>query len=145
MNHKQRATTGERTQRVTQSPPRVHDAPPTVPDAPPRVPPIWQWSTWDPTETPPQPEGSPASRTRSKTAHLRVASAAAVRHIKQSKRHRLTKRIERMENEVHQAMAVMDAETGKVLNYRQLMQSTKHKETWSKSSKKTNSDDLQMG
>ena len=38
-----------------------------------------------------------------------------------------------MENEVHQALAVMDAETGKVLNYRQLMQSTKHKETWSKS------------
>ena len=38
-----------------------------------------------------------------------------------------------MENEVHEALAVMDAETGKVLNYRQLMQSSKHKETWSKS------------
>jgi hypothetical protein len=32
-----------------------------------------------------------------------------------------------MENEIHQAMAVMDADTGKLLNYRQLMGSTKHK------------------
>jgi len=67
VTHKQRANGGEQTQRVTQSPPRVPDAP-------------------DPTETPPQPEGSPASRTRSKTAHLRVASAAGVRHKKRSKR-----------------------------------------------------------
>jgi hypothetical protein len=37
-----------------------------------------------------------------------------------------------MENEVHKSLAIMDAETGKVLNYRQLMQSQKHKETWSK-------------
>ena len=37
-----------------------------------------------------------------------------------------------MENEVHKALVVMGAETGKVLNYRQLMQSPKHKETWSK-------------
>ena len=46
---------------------------------------------------------------------------------------RLSKCIEQMENEVHKALAVMDAEAGKVLNYRQLMQSPKHKETWSKS------------
>ena len=39
-----------------------------------------------------------------------------------------------MENEVHEALAVMDAETGEVFNYRKLMQSSKHKETWSKSS-----------
>jgi len=31
-------------------------------------------------------------------------------------------------------MAVMDADTGKLLNYRQLMRSTKHRETWSLSS-----------
>ena len=37
-----------------------------------------------------------------------------------------------MENEVHKALAIMNAEKGKVLNYRQLMQSQKHKETWSK-------------
>ena len=39
-----------------------------------------------------------------------------------------------MENEVHKALAITEAVTGKVLNYRQLMQSQKHKETWSKSS-----------
>jgi hypothetical protein len=31
-------------------------------------------------------------------------------------------------------MAVMDANTGKLLNYRQLMRSTKYRETWSLSS-----------
>jgi hypothetical protein len=33
----------------------------------------------------------------------------------------LTRRITRLENEVHQAMAVMDKDTGKLLNYRQIM------------------------
>ena len=33
-----------------------------------------------------------------------------------------------------EALAVMDADTGKMLNYRQLLQSAKHKEVWSKSS-----------
>ena len=47
---------------------------------------------------------------------------------------RLSKHIEQMGNKVHKALAIMDTETGKVLNYRQLMQSQKHKETWSKSS-----------
>ena len=47
---------------------------------------------------------------------------------------RLSKRIERMENEVHEAMSIMDAGTGNVLKYRQLLQRQKHKETWIKSS-----------
>jgi hypothetical protein len=40
---------------------------------------------------------------------------------------RLSKRIEQMENEVHKALAITEAVTGKVLNYRQLMQSQKKK------------------
>jgi hypothetical protein len=44
---------------------------------------------------------------------------------------RLTCRITRVENEVHLAMAVMDKDTGKLLNYRQLMNSPKHKKAWS--------------
>lgn len=56
-----------------------------------------------------------------------MATAATVRSIRKSKRQVLSKRIERMEIEVHQALAVMDAETGIVLKYRQLMQSMKHK------------------
>jgi hypothetical protein len=81
-------------------------------------------------------KGPLASRTRSKTANIRIENAAATRkkgHPKGNMQ-RLSKRIERMENEIHKALAIMDAETGKVLNYRQLMQSQKHKETWSKSS-----------
>jgi hypothetical protein len=71
----------------------------------------------------PQNEGPPASRTRSKTTNSKTETAAAIRTKGRPKcnRRRLSKRIERMENEVHEAMAIMDAETGKVLNYRQLM------------------------
>jgi hypothetical protein len=47
---------------------------------------------------------------------------------------RLSRCITRLENKVNQAMAVMDADTGKLLNYRQLMRSTKYKEAWSLSS-----------
>ncbi len=42
-----------------------------------------------------------------------------------------TRRITRLENKVHQAMAVMDKDTGKLLNYRQLMNSLKYKKSWS--------------
>ena len=40
----------------------------------------------------------------------------------------------KLENEVHQAMAVMDAETRNILNYKQLMRYPKHKKRWSVSS-----------
>ncbi len=43
----------------------------------------------------------------------------------------LTCRITQLENEVHQAMAVMDRDMGKLLNYRQLMNSRKYKKAWS--------------
>jgi hypothetical protein len=46
----------------------------------------------------------------------------------------LTRRITLLENEVQHAMAVMDADTGKLLNYRQLMRSTKYRQAWSLSS-----------
>ena len=38
-----------------------------------------------------------------------------------------------MEDEVYQAMAVMDASTGKMLNYRQLRRDPKYKIQWDKS------------
>ena len=84
----------------------------------------------------PHNEGPPASRTRSKTTSSKIENAAAIKTKGQPKcnMRRLSKRIERMVNEVHKALAIMDAESGKVLNYRQLMQSKKHKETWSISS-----------
>jgi hypothetical protein len=43
----------------------------------------------------------------------------------------LTCHITRLEKKVHQAMAVMDKDTGKLLNYRQLRNSPKHKKSWS--------------
>jgi hypothetical protein len=43
----------------------------------------------------------------------------------------LTRRITRLENKVHQAMAVMDKDTSKLLNYRQLMNSPKYIKSWS--------------
>ena len=38
--------------------------------------------------------------------------------------------MDRLENEVHEAMAVMDAETGKLLNYKQLMNNPKYTKKW---------------
>jgi len=46
----------------------------------------------------------------------------------------LTKKMEQMENEVHQEMAVMDDKTGQLLNYKQLLRSAKYKKRWSISS-----------
>jgi len=46
----------------------------------------------------------------------------------------LTKKMEQIENKVHQAMAVMDDETGQLLNYKQLLRSAKYKKQWSISS-----------
>ncbi len=43
----------------------------------------------------------------------------------------LTRHITQLENKVHQALAVVDVDTGKLLNYRQLMSSTKYKKAWS--------------
>ena len=88
------------------------------------------------TKPPPPPTPPPVSRTRFKrrTSKLhqpatttrpgRTKGFAAVVEQVQAKRRirrRLSQRISRMENEVHQAMAVMDKETGKLLNYRQLL------------------------
>ncbi len=46
----------------------------------------------------------------------------------------LTCKITQLENDVHQATAIMNADTGKLLNYCQLMQSTKYQDAWSLSS-----------
>ena len=74
----------------------------------------------------------PAMSTRSRVQQSNVPPpsrrpgfAAAVMRQKRHQRGmvRLSRRITRLENEVNQAMAVMDADTGKLLNYRQLMRS----------------------
>ena len=82
---------------------------------------------------------STRSRVRQSSApppSRRPGFAAAVMRQQRHQRGlvRLSRRIPRLENEVHQAMAVMDADRGKLLNYRQLMRSTKYREAWSLSS-----------
>ena len=42
--------------------------------------------------------------------------------------------IAQLESEVHQTLAVMDTDTGKLLSYRQLMRNPKSKTNWSTSS-----------
>ncbi len=95
------------------------------------LPRVSQTTTHDKT---PHNEGPPASRTRSKTTGIKTENAAAMKTKGQPNcnMQRFSKRIKQMENEVQKALEIMDVETGKVLNYRQLMQNPKHKETWSK-------------
>ena len=80
-------------------------------------------------------DAPPATRTRAGTKHLGNAAAVAkMNNTVRSYTQRLTKKMELMENEIHQAMAVMDEETGQLLNYRQLLRSAKYKKEWSISS-----------
>ena len=81
--------------------------------------------------------------TKTKTAQSRLmrptvssrskGKALAVRSITKKKM-TARQRMDRLENEVHEAMAVMDAETGKLLNYKQLMRNPKYKKKWGISS-----------
>ncbi len=90
------------------------------------------------------PAAGPATRTRSKTKLAQtIQIAAAVQELRggtaRSKRRpskqarKLAKRLIRVENEVNQAMAVMDQETGRMLNYRALLKDPKYREAWLKS------------
>ena len=47
---------------------------------------------------------------------------------------RVETKISQTENNVHQDLVVMDTDTGKILNYRQLMIKPKYKKNWSTSS-----------
>ena len=53
---------------------------------------------------------------------------------KKPTRHRLLHPINQLENEVQRALAVMDKQSGKMLNYRQLMRHPDYRKPWSLSS-----------
>jgi hypothetical protein len=81
----------------------------------------------------------PSKSTRSQTHSIAKPQTGFATAVMRQQWHqhsmvRLSQHITRLENEVHQAMAVMNADTGKLLNYCQLMQNTKYKKTWSLSS-----------
>ncbi len=72
-----------------------------------------------------QPSTTGGTRTRSMIAHNTAhAAPPASRTCSKTEAASATQqRFERMENEVHQALAVMDKETGRLLNYQQLLHS----------------------
>ena len=110
----------------------------------------------------------PATRTQSKQFksklqqptkvpnHLRPTKASAAKTTRQGKAHlvqkmfnnkrklkKVHKKIARLENEVHQALAVMDKETDKILNYRNL-NDYQNTESYGHDHPLMNSDDLRM-
>jgi hypothetical protein len=73
-------------------------------------------------------DAPPATRTGASTKNLGSAAAVMKMNNTMCKYARgLTKKMEQIENKVHQAMVVMDEETGQLLNYRQLLRSAKNK------------------
>ena len=95
----------------------------------------------------PLPASAPAANTRSKvreTQNLIKKQRALLRQTKPkrvSTLHKPTRnlrsavrRMQRVENQVHKALAVMDKKSGKMLNYRQLLRHPDYKKDWSLSS-----------
>jgi hypothetical protein len=81
------------------------------------------------------PSMSTRSRARQSNAPPPSRQPGFPAAVRRQQRHqhgmvRLSQRITRLENEVNQAMAVMDTNTGKLLNYRQLTRSIKYREAW---------------
>ena len=66
---------------------------------------------------------------------MRPGDAAAVEQRRNSKHlKQTTQNISNLEIKVHQAMIVMDEQTGQLLNYKQLMRDPKYKNNFSTSS-----------
>jgi hypothetical protein len=96
--------------------------------------------TWAQVTTAAAQVAPPSSNTCSRTRQLGVPPpthqpgfATAVMKQQQHQRGllQLTHHITKLEHKVQQAMAVMDKDVGKPLNYRQLMNSPKYKNAWS--------------
>ena len=87
------------------------------------------------------PSMSTRSRARQSSAPPPSRQPGFVAAVMRQQRHqrgmaRLTRRITRLDNEVQHTKTVMDTDTGKLLNYRQLMRSTKYRQAWNISSAK---------
>ena len=76
---------------------------------------------------------APTVSTRNKKRREQALTAMKIKSSRRRYARRLTKKMDRLENEVQQALAVMDAESGKLLNYKQLIRSPKYKKAWSRS------------
>ena len=76
-----------------------------------------------------QAETTPSIRTRVRT---RITIMANKKQTRRASAVETT--IPQLENNVHQVLAVMDADTGNLLNYRQSMKDLKYKKNWRTSS-----------
>ena len=76
-----------------------------------------------------QAETTPSIRSRART---QITILANKKQMGQASAVETT--ISQLENYVHEVLAVMDADTGNLLNYRQLMKDLKYKKNWSMSS-----------
>ncbi len=70
-------------------------------------------------------------QTRSQSAqYAQQASPPAMNTRSKLAANAFTRPFERMENEVRQALAVMEKDTGQLLNYQQLIRNPKYKKAW---------------
>ena len=81
----------------------------------------------------PKPFITPRYLKSTKNSRLRSKQGTASLANNIINRHRISKKMNQLENEVHQALAVMDEDTGKMLNYRSLLKIPKFKKLWSRS------------
>ena len=71
---------------------------------------------------------TPSRADQARRAHVQRIAAANNKSKRNSRR--LALRVARLENEVHQALAVLDKQSGKMLNYRQLLRHPDYKKPW---------------
>lgn len=87
------------------------------------------------------PDSAPARNTRSHTAAKAKLLATPATHTRATRVSRipkpipiLSKRMKRVDKEVHRALAVLDQDTGTLLNYRALLRHPAYHDDWTKSS-----------
>eukprot|EP00804_Cyclotella_cryptica_P018978 CCRYP_006477-RA/>CCRYP_006477-RA protein AED:0.43 eAED:0.43 QI:0/-1/0/1/-1/1/1/0/197 len=87
------------------------------------------------------PDSAPARNTRSHTAAKAKLLATPATNTRATRVSRipkpipiLSKRMKRVDKEVHRALAVMDQDTGTLLNYRVLLRHPAYHDSWTKSS-----------
>eukprot|EP00956_Cyclotella_meneghiniana_P017716 scaffold29109_cov56-Cyclotella_meneghiniana.AAC.5 len=83
----------------------------------------------------------PASRTRNKSRLMQPTSSSKNKqrqanaiHEVHSKKAKVKRAVQKLEKQIAQAMAVLDEDTGNLLNYRQLLRHPKYKAQWKVSS-----------
>ena len=77
----------------------------------------------------------PSARTRARTHQQLLTANMPTQQMSRRRQLRsIQKKVDKLENEVYKALAVMDKETGKMMNYRQLIRHPDYKIEWNKSS-----------